>query len=662
MRETKTTPIGSNANEAPTGLNISKQIHDIAQELFAIPGVTAADAVNRILRPHIGPFKAEPGFITDQDGNRTERFDSVIYLGGDAGGSTPIPADAVAAVIDVHENMDLQSFRVAYQRIGQAKSLKKGPVHSVNNIPKTNVTLGIIFARRSDLTLEALAEELEHLNAQTPSKQWPDMVVFASTGVVNYATHFPGQKSLFDFLPPAEGALANYTPPIYIVITIRPTGAYTFNKMAAFLIAHLCIFSPEEKLPDLSQILKGVPPYGVTLSGYQYNLKGDLLPVPREFYNDRYLPSLPMRIESQQGGLLATIRFLPWQDGGVIQLEGKLPLIGLLVFLAKKAMERGGAINLPNSPDTQISYVLPITQADFSELLMRIQKQSNMVVRSEPGRFIVQKIADEGTSSPFVGRLMMGMMKLRDLVFDEPAGRKRFDNTYDHALSALMSARTSMQQIIQIWTGHVRKVSSGEIIQQSGQTVHISESIDRELKREVENFINTSVRTLKQGMQNLMKELQADIGFLFKQQSTFDAGIVALKNSDPLLAEYLQQTRAWSEPLIEELRNKGLEHGMWKLPRIEYIPTNTGAHAEEPSILGQPMTKYVSETFDRLACFLEDVTAHCLQQQMPSGITITEVSLAERHAEAPERFSPTVTLGGQPKWQIKSHTSSFEET
>lgn len=655
-------PNDPNVDETPTGLNISQQVHDMAQKFFATPDFTTANAVNQMLQPFISSFKAGPGFLKDQDGNQTERFDSVIYLGGGEGDGAPIPADAVAAIIDVYEIMDLQSFRVAYQRIRQAKSLKKSPVHSDNNIPKTNVTLGIIFARYSDITFEALAGELENLNAQTPNKQWPDMIVIATVGVLNYAAHFPGEKAPLDFLPPAEDALTKHTPPIYILTTMRPTGTYTINKMLAFLIAHLCIFSPEEKQLDWSQILKGVPSNGVTFSGYQYNLKGDLLPVPREFYNDRYLPPVPLRIETRQGQLSATIQFLPWQDGGVIMLEGKLPLFSLLVFLGKEAMDRCRVINLPNSPEIQISYVLPMSQADYNELLNSIQKQSNMVVRNQPGRFIVQKFAAEGTSSPFVARLMMGIMKLRDLVFDEPAGRERFDNTYDHVLSALMSARSSMQQIIQIWTDHVGKVISSEIIHLSGQAIHINESIDRELKREVENFINTSVRTLKQGMQNLLKELQADISFLFKQQSTFDARIIALKNCDPYLAEYLQRTRIWTEPLIEELRNKGLEHGMWKLPRIEYIPTNTGVHAKEPTILGQPMTKYVSETFDRLACLVEDLTAHCLQQQMPIGITITEVSLEDRITEAPMRFSTTVTPGGLPKWQIKFHTSSFEKT
>jgi hypothetical protein len=129
--------------------------------------------------------------------------------------------------------------------------------------------------------------------------------------------------------------------------------------MLAFLIAHLSIFSPGANLPACAQILEGVPQHAVTISGYQYNLSGDLLPVPRQFYNDRYLPPLPVRIEDQRGKLLCTLQFLPWQDGGAILLKGKLPLDGLLTFLGNEALQRAGIVK---RPDEQISYVLPITQ------------------------------------------------------------------------------------------------------------------------------------------------------------------------------------------------------------------------------------------------------------------------------------------------------------
>lgn len=56
--------------------------------------------------------------------------------------------------------------------------------------------------------------------------------------------------------------------------------------------------------------------------------------------------------------------------------------------------------------------------------------------------------------------------------------------------------------------------------------------------------MNSAVRTLKHGMQMLLAELGIEIGFLFKKQPAFEAGIAALRASDPLLADYLEQVRA----------------------------------------------------------------------------------------------------------------------
>jgi hypothetical protein len=97
---------------------------------------------------------------------------------------------------------------------------------------------------------------------------------------------------------------------------------------------------------------------------------GELLPVPAEFYNDRYVVPIapsPLAILDPQGNPLAAVQFLPWQDGGVVILRGKIPLAPLLMLLGREKLKRGGAIS--RDGDLQLSYVLPITAADFTEML-----------------------------------------------------------------------------------------------------------------------------------------------------------------------------------------------------------------------------------------------------------------------------------------------------
>lgn len=123
--------------------------------------------------------------------------------------------------------------------------------------------------------------------------------------------------------------------------------------------------------------------------------------------------------------------------------------------------------------------------------------------------------------------------------------------------------------------------------------------------------------------------LGVNIGFLFQKASSFSEGLAALAVTDPDLAEYLRQTRAaWSERLLQ-IRND-LKHQGWTLPRTTYLPDGARVRAEEPHIAGRAVCEFVSTMVDRLACFIEEVTAHCLQMRLPAGISISEIPATER--------------------------------
>jgi hypothetical protein len=211
-----------------------------------------------------------------------------------------------------------------------------------------------------------------------------------------------------------------------------------------------------------------------------------------------------------------------------------------------------------------------------------------------------------------------------------------------------------------LWEDHARKVSSGEVARLQGMAIQISESINKELRKQVESFLNIAVRVVKKGMQDVAKELQVNIGFLFQKQTSFDTGLAALERTDPLLADYLRQTRTWSAGLLESRRV--MEHDGWMLPRVTYSRTDRSVKAEEPFISGQPVSVFVIFMLNQLACFIEELTVHCLQKKLLSGVTITEIALAHREANMPVRFRLTLANGGLPEWRIAFHRSSFEET
>jgi hypothetical protein len=639
-------------------MTIFEDVRAAGQQISSAGPEVIGNVLNAALNRFVGNnFKAGRGHIVDLAGATSDQFTSVVHTNLAVDEPIASPSDTVAAIIDVHFDLTLESLRASYGRIAAAKSLSKTPVPKGET--RTNITLGVVWVARTVIPLETITDEIARLNEQIPSTRWPDMIVVGAS-IINYAVQFPSEELSGDFLPPAEGATETSAPAVYVVAVMRPTGAFTFNKLLSYLLAHLGVFSPFDVTarPNFTEVLEGSPTSVVTLFGYQYNLRGDLVPVPRQFYNDRYLSPRPFLIESGKGEVLAAIQYLPWADGAAILLHGKLPLEGLLVFFGSKVAGRSSVVRLKKG---QISYVLPVKQADFIEWLKRIQRQSNMRVRQDPGRFVVQKLADEGASSPFMARIFIGVLHLRDQIYPDPAKRNSFDKLYDYVTSALSSTRESAQRLAALWNGHQEKVASGEIskIDASGN-IHIQESVDKDLRSDIETFLNSATRCLKTGMQQIARELGVNIGFLFQQKDSFEKGIAELQATDTDLASYLQQTRVWSEPMLKSRID--LEHGTWFLPRTGYAASSGTVKTNEPTVAGKPVSEFVSFTFDRLCCFVEEFSSHCLRRKMPGGIILTEIPLAERVTEVPERFRITLADGGQPGWRIAFHQSRFENT
>jgi hypothetical protein len=240
-------------------VDLSQEVHDACQGVRSADGPTLADALNHFIARFVGPsFAASAAVLEDEDGTRTEAYSTVVHADqGEPGGAGvgEVSSDHAAAAMCAVETLDVENLRAAYNRLAQAKRLRKRPVP--RGMAHTNRTLTIILAQQSAGPLETVALEVERLNAQTPNAQWPDMVTVASTGAVQYAVQFPGEGLSGDFLPPAEGALQAYTPPMYVVIVLRPSGERTLNRMLACLLAHLGIFSPGAPLPRWDEVLSG---------------------------------------------------------------------------------------------------------------------------------------------------------------------------------------------------------------------------------------------------------------------------------------------------------------------------------------------------------------------------------------------------------------------
>ncbi len=638
--------------------SVAKQIHNAAGVLFQAvrsPGSDIADNLNLCLNEFLTwPFKAGPASITDTEGNNT-KFDSVIFA-GTQGTSADKPVnvnvDVVACAAYVVDSLGRDELCAGYKSIAALKSLKRSPAPEIN-YPINSSPLGIIFAVDSIMSIEELAELIILQNKEHPSTLWPDMVVVLTKGTVNYIAQIHGDSSKNNFVLPST--TFNTVPPMYIFVMAQGLGLFSMNSMCGLLFMHLLTFSPGTRLPTKEVVLEGVSHLGITVGAYQFNLQGQLVPVTNDVYFARGLIPLPFRIEDSDGTLLSHLEFIPWQDGGVVRLIGQLPLDGILVFLGPLAKNA----QIIKQSDGAISSVLPIAQTEFRELLGRIQGQTNMNVKAEKPRWTISKVSDEGTTSPFMARLSLGILRLRDVVLPDDNTREAFDKAFEFAVMTLFNARTTAKDIIETITDHRRKVSLGEAAKLDGYTIRVSESIDAKLQTQVAEFLNITVRVLKDGMQKLSGLLKFDIGILYRKKGAFNKGIEKLKKTNSDLADYLEETRKWSEQLI--LIRNNLHEG-WVLPNTKYHERSGTIEVEEPQISGQSATEFVNYMIDRLCCFVEEITIHALQVQMPSGISVTEIPISERNPDCRERFQVTFIRGGKQIWTPKYHVSRFEET
>lgn len=258
----------------------------------------------------------------------------------------------------------------------------------------------------------------------------------------------------------------------------------------------------------------------------------------------------------------------------------------------------------------------------------------------------IQKVADEGTAEPFMARLMLGALELRDLLIDHLAQgdedrerrRRHFDDRYTPVMDALGSARTHDKAIRQLLAGHSAKIVDGSIVSRQRNAVQISESINAGLQGQLASFLSSSVRAAKL-LQALLSYVDVEIGILFQRESRFLAGVEQLRRAgETAFADYLAATRqGWSEVLIE--RRHALEHKGWRLPDVRYVEQADGSLSMiEPEVNGQPVSQFASRMLDRLLGFVEDTLAFAVQRGLAGSADLIDTPKAERDPGNVKRF------------------------
>lgn len=214
----------------------------------ALKGSEAENLVRRFLSDHIQKrFDIGSGFIIDSGDRVSRQNDVIIYdalncpvyrASEDAG---IFPSDNVATVIEVKSKLTKRELRDAFEKIADAKSMKKTASPETPGIPLRKNTMGCIFAFESEITLETAAAEYRILLEEFGLGHHPDLVIVLDRGVMSLTCKVRGVAGwspllFFDGFGGEQGEGS------HLGVAIYPIGEESLDYFLRLVIEGLILF------------------------------------------------------------------------------------------------------------------------------------------------------------------------------------------------------------------------------------------------------------------------------------------------------------------------------------------------------------------------------------------------------------------------------------
>lgn len=182
----------------------SKKLRSDFESVATIPhNLTKGQEAERVLRDFLAGhlpkrFGVTAGFVLDPANQVSRQQDVIIYdalncpvyLASDD--AAIIPADNVAAVIEVKSALNSAQLQDGLQKIASVKALKKTVRPQDQKGPSAVQTYGGLFAYKSELTLSALCTQYAKSFDTIPLGHHTDVVAVLDQGVIHLVTKIPG--------------------------------------------------------------------------------------------------------------------------------------------------------------------------------------------------------------------------------------------------------------------------------------------------------------------------------------------------------------------------------------------------------------------------------------------------------------------------------------
>lgn len=266
------------------------------------------------------------------------------------------------------------------------------------------------------------------------------------------------------------------------------------------------------------------------------------------------------------------------------------------------------------------------------------------------------RMRDEGSNSPFVARMFVGILEIRDLILmtnNDPRNiqitRQQFDKLYEPIRNSLEMSLISARTIAQLHNELRYLGLKGELIKNStdGGRIFINNK-GPILKKEFHSVVEHASIAIKTYLPKLLTEIFGfDIGFLYQKEKEFHKRINELRSDklDPL-GDYLFSVRFWTNQLIGELWNQ-MKHTYWKMddPKLIVIEANR-VHVLIPEIIGTPIDLLSFKIINRCCLLVEDLIVYGFQFHRSTPIIMMEIESSNRKEYGNKRFTPSPKFPG----------------
>jgi len=260
----------------------------------------------------------------------------------------------------------------------------------------------------------------------------------------------------------------------------------------------------------------------------------------------------------------------------------------------------------------------------------------------------VKKVSDEGSTSPFMARIFMGILEFRDqlyLLSTHGAQRNRkqdeFDMRFKPVLEASQATRDAAVEGLNVLKNHVQRIEEGEVVRFRKNQYDILENVDANLSQEVDKLVDQGIVAIKSGLQDMLRELfDLDIGFLFQNDQRFADGTAELRsNGEQELADYLVDIRQTWLSNLQDLRNRHEHHG-WSLDPLAYRMTEPNkVRVHLPSVDGVAVDRFLKRTANRVLLFVENMLVFSMSRHIQHPIFVKEIPHHARNPIDPKRFA-----------------------